>query len=266
MRGPARLLTGAAALVAALAALASPARAEPGRLVLDSRTVPVDALVCVCADRAPAPQILHVDGRENPLGSLWPSPAGGDAPRPIHLALHWPARGPLRLFAEIPARARVRDLPMWGQDGTLGPGDYVFTATGFEPETLHVRLPTPSEDRSRALLARARFRAAQGDSVLAARLLEEVADRKTADPYSEAARLALGDLLPYSRYRDRPESWLVEWIARRHAACLVGEGIRTWLAHHDDDQGRLALARIVARYPETRASAEARAWLGEGSP
>lgn len=269
MRGPARLLSGAAALVATLVvalALASPAAAEPGRLVLDAKTVPTDALVCVCADRAPAPEILHVDGREAPPSSLWPRPAGGDAPRPIHLALPWPSQGPLRLLAEIPARARGRDLPMWGQDGTLGPGDYVFTATGFEPETLHVRAPTPPEDRSRAILARARFRAEQGDSVLAARLLEEVADRKTGDPYAEAARLALGDLLPYSRYRDRPESWLVEWVARRHSACVVGEGIRVWLLHHGDDQGRLALARVVARYSETRANAEARALLGETSP
>jgi hypothetical protein len=155
---------------------------------------------------------------------------------------------------------------MWGQDGTLGPGDYVFSATGFEPETLHVRAPTPSEDRSRALLARARFRAAEGDSVLAARLLEEVVDRKTGDPYAEAARLALGDLLAYSRYRDRPESWLVEWIARRHSACVVGEGIKVWLLHHDDDAGRLALARVVSRYPETRANAEALVLLGETSP
>ena len=256
MRGSARVLIVAAGLLAA-----GSARAEPGRLVLDQSTVPVDALVCVCAERAAAPQILHIDGHEAAPASLWPKPAGGDAPRVIHLSLPWPPRGPLRLFAEIPERGRSRDLPMWGQNGTLGPGDYVFTATGFEPETLHVRAPTPAEDRSRALLARARFRAEQGDSVLAARLLEQVADSKPPNPYAEAARLALGDLLPYSRYRDRPEGWLVEWIARRHAACVVGEGMRVWLAHHDDDAGRLALARIVSRYPETRASAEARAWL-----
>jgi hypothetical protein len=149
---------------------------------------------------------------------------------------------------------------MWGQNGTLGPGDYVFTATGFEAETLHVRAPDPSEERSRALLARARFRAEQGDSVLAARLLESIVDSKD-DPYAEAARLALGDLLPYSRYRERPEGWLVEWIARRHSECVVGEGIRVWLLHHDDDAGRETLARIVSRYPETRANAEAQALL-----
>jgi hypothetical protein len=254
VRGPARA-------VVALLALATPAWAE-GRLVLDDKTVPVDALVCVCADRAPAPEILHIDGREAQAPALWPKPAGGDAPRTIHLALPWPKLGPLRLFAEIPSRARTRDLPMWGQNGTLGPGDYAFTATGFEAETLHVRAPDPAEERSRALLARARFRAEQGDSVLAARLLESVVDRAN-DPYAEAARLALGDLLPYSRYRERPEGWLVEWIARRHSACVVGEGIRVWLAHHDDDEGRQTLARIVSRYPETRANAEAQALLKE---
>jgi hypothetical protein len=257
VRGPARVLV-------ALLALASPARAE-GRFVLDDKSVPADALVCVCADRAPPPQVLHIDGHETPAPSLWPKPAGGDAPRIIHLALAWPASGPLRLFAEIPTRSRSRDLPTWGQNGTLGPGDYVFTATGFEPETLHVRAPDPSEERSRALLGRARFRAEQGDSVLAARLLEEVADRQN-DPYAEAARLALGDLLPYSRYRERQEGWLVEWIARRHSACVVGEGMRVWLAHHDDDAGRQALARIVSRYPETRANEEARALLTASSP
>jgi hypothetical protein len=261
MRGPARLLIAGAALLAA----SHVAHADEGRFALDARTVPVDALVCVCAERAAAPEILHIDGKEAPPPSLWPKAAGGDAPHTIHLALAWPARGPLRLFAEIPARGRTRDLPTWGQQGTLGPGDYVLTATGFEAETLHVRTPNPAEDRSRALIARARLRAEAGDSTLAARLLEQVADRKS-DPYAEAAWLALGDLLPYSRYRERPESWLVEWIARRHSACVVGEGIRVWLAHHDDSAGRLALARVVARYPETRANREARALLTPGVP
>jgi len=256
MRRLASLLIGAA-----LAATAGSASAEVGRFALDARTVPVDALVCVCAERAAPPAILHVDGLESPPPVLWPKPAGGDAPRTIHLAIAWPPRGPLRLLAEIPARGRGRDLPSWGQSGTLGPGDYVLTAAGFEAETLHVRAPDPAEERSRALLGRARLRAEEGDSTLAARLLEQIADKKTPDAYADAAKLALGDLLPYSRYRERPESWLVEWIARRHSACAVGEGIRVWLTHHDDAPGRQALARVVARYPETRASEQARPWL-----
>src|SRR5215470_18083308 len=144
MRGLARFLVAAAALSSA-----AEARADLGRFALDDTTVPVDALVCVCASRASPPEILHIDGRETPPPSLWPKPAGGDAPRIIHLAMPWPERGPLRLLAEIPARARVRDLPTWGQNGTLGPGDYVLTAAGFAAETLHVRARSSAEERSR---------------------------------------------------------------------------------------------------------------------
>ena len=257
-------MRGLAGAVAVVALLATPAWAE-GNLTLDSKEVPVDALVCVCADRAGAPVLLHLDGHEAPPAALWARPAGGDAPHLIHLAMPWPKRGPLRLLALVPARGHARDLAMWGQDGTLGPGDYVLTANGFEAESLHVHAPDPSEERSRALLARARLRAEQGDSTLAARLLEQVADRKD-DPYAEAATLALGDVLPYSRYREHPERWLVEWIARRHSACVVGEGIRVWLTHHDDTDGRTALARLVSRYPETRAWQEAQAWLVSAVP
>ena len=254
----------AGAVVFAALGLAGAARAE-GRLTLDNNDVPVDALICVCADRAAPPVLLHLDGHEAPPSVLWARPAGGDAPHLIHLAMPWPKRGPLRLLALVPARGRVRDLPMWGQDGTLGPGDYVLTANGFAAESLHVHAPDPAEERSRALLARARLRAEQGDSTLAARLLEQVADRK-GDPYAEAATLALGDVLPSSRYREHPERWLVEWIARRHSACVVGEGIRVWLQLHDDTDGRAALARLVSRYPETRAWQEAQAWLVSAVP
>jgi hypothetical protein len=257
-------MRGLARAVVAAGLLATPAFAE-GRLTLDRNDVPVDGLICVCADRAAPPVLLHLDGHEAAPPSLWARPAGGAAPRPIHLAMPWPKRGPLRLLALVPARGHVRELAMWGQDGTLGPGDYVLTANGFAAESLHVRVPDPSEERSRALLARARLHAEQGDSTLAARLLEQVADRKN-DPYAEAATLAIGDVLPYSRYGEHPERWLVEWIARRHSACVVGEGIRVWLAHHDDMDGRVALARLVSRYPETRAWQEAQAWLVSAVP
>lgn len=247
MRRSARALIAAAALAALAPSLAPAAE----RLRLDAHSIPVDAPLCVCADGTPPP-VLHVDGREA---------APGDGPRVIHLALSWPASGPLRLFRAIPARGHATDLPVWGQDGTLGPGRYVLTADGFAAETLTVLDPDPGSRRTRALLARARLRAEQGDSTLATRLLEQIAAPQARGAYADAAMLALGDVLPHSRYRDRPEGWLVEWIARRHSSCIVGEGMRVWLDHHGDVDGRVILARIVARYPETQAARAARALL-----
>ena len=261
MRRLARALIALAGVLALARADSAAADAPAGRLRLDRHAIPVDAPACVCADGAPAPPLLHVDGREEAAPAFFARPAGGDAPRVIHLALPWPARGPLRLFQAVPPRSHATDLPMWGQNGTLGPGDYVLTADGFSPETLRVLAPDPVARRSRALLARARLRAEQGDSTLAARLLERMTPADERGAYADAAALALGDLLPFSRYRDRPEGWLTEWIARRHAACVVGEGMRVWLSRHGDAAGRQTLERIVARYPETQASHAAAEWL-----
>lgn len=267
MRRSARHLTGLSvrgrSLVAlpAVLALWAGVAAATGRLVVEDTELPVDAPIWVCAEGAPRPEVLHVDGFEQTPSRLMARPAGGDAPLRIHLALPWPSRGPLDLLSAIDRRPRSRDLPFWGHDGTLGPGTYVLTATGFLPETLLVRTPNAPERRARGLLARARLRAEAGDSAYAAQLVERLLTLEPGSPYAEAAFLALADVWRFTRYRARPEDWLAEWVARHHASCTVGEGYRRWLARAPSPWALGAMARIVARYPETRAAAEARDWL-----
>jgi hypothetical protein len=150
---------------------------------------------------------------------------------------------------------------MWGQDGWLGPGEYVLTAEGFAPETLRVRAPEDAERRARGILARARLHAAAGDSALAARLVERFLALSGDGPYADAAFLALGRLWRFSRFRSRPEGWLSEWVARHHSRCAVGEGFRVWLASVPAPEAEQALARTVSRYPETRAFEAGQDWL-----
>jgi hypothetical protein len=243
----------AAAALAAAAVLAAGGLAAAGaRLVVEPREAPPDAPVWICAEGAPAPDSLRLERLDGPAG----------APGMPALDLAW-ADGPqpLRLPAVLPARVVPGQLPFWDQDGGLPPGTYRIVAAGFAPETLRVREPSPAERRQRGVLARVRLRAAQGDSALAARLAQRLLELEPGGPYADAAFLALGALWRHSRFRERPESWLSEWIARHHARCAAGDGFRVWLASVPAPLGPEALRRAAARYPDTRAAAAATASL-----
>ena len=256
MRRAARRLSrggGRAALAAAAAlACAATALAGPGaRLVVEPREAPPDAPVWICAEGAAAPDSLRLERCGGPAGE----------PGAAALDLAWVGPQPLRLLAALPARAVPGQLPSWDHEGGLPPGTYRIVAAGFAPETLRVREPSAAERRQRGVLARARLRAAQGDSTLAARLAQRLLELEPGSPYADAAFLVLGALWRHSRFRERPESWLSEWIARHHARCAVGDGFRVWLASVPAPLGPEALRRAAARYPDTRAAAAATASL-----
>jgi hypothetical protein len=256
MRRTARGVIAVAAALA-IAAGASPhpaeaARARPPRFVIEPREVVEDEPVFVCTENAPPPEVVSLDGLEALAPVLFPSPAESGAPRAINVSLRWPARGPLVLYRAIDARPRADADPIWGQDAWLRPGRYLLHAEGFRPETLVVRAATAAERRTRGVLARARRYAAAGDSAYAARLLEELLERELGGPFATAAFLALGELLPYTRWHARPSDWLGEWIARRLMECVLPEGMRIWLARGGD--ARQTLSRLVSRYPGTPAA------------
>jgi hypothetical protein len=252
-RAASRLTRGLAA--AALSAGAATAAASAGAagaaagLLLDSREGPPDAPVWVCAEGAAAPESLRLEA------------VSGGAAVSRAWSFAWGGVSPLRLLAALPPRADSGRMPFWDQDGSLPPGDYRLLAEGFAPETLRVREPSAAERRQRGVLARVRLRAAEGDSALAARLAERLLELEPGGPYGDAAFLALGRLWRHSKFRERPETWLSEWIARHHSRCCVGEGIRVWLASVPEPLGSAALRRVASRYPDTRASAAAAAYL-----
>jgi hypothetical protein len=235
-----------------------------GRFLLEGWTVTVDQPVWICARGAPSPEFLRIDGTEVPGAYQTGELPGGEEPRSVHLIVDWPARGPLPLHQALEPRGREWGLPSWGNRGFLGPGEYVLSAAGFAPETLHVRAPDPAERRGRAILARAWLHAEAGDSAQAARLVEGFLDLDEGSPYAEEAFLLLMDLLPHTSYHRRPKDWLSEWVALHHSHCIVGEGIRRWLARVEDEEARNTLAELVAGYPQTRAAAEAQSWLRAG--
>jgi hypothetical protein len=246
-----RPLAGAAACAtAATLALAGGAAALGARLQIESGEGPPDAPCWVCVDGA-APDSLRVE-----LLGGGPAPAAGPA-----WSLAWEGGEPLRLLAALPPRELPGQLPFWDQDGSLPPGDYRLVAAGFAPETLRVREPTAGERRQRAVLARVRLRAAAGDSALAARLAQRLLEMEPGGPYADAAFLALGRLWRHSKFRERPADWLSEWIARHHSRCCVGDGIRVWLANVPQPFASAVLRRLASRYPETKASAAATAYL-----
>lgn len=231
-----------------------------GRFVLSDRTVIVDQLVWVCVARSDPPTVLHIDGDEEPRPTLVRPPAGSQSGR-IHLVLDWPERGPLELLSLIDERPRTNSLPGWGNRGYLGPGEYVLSAEGFEPETLHVQSPNADESRTRAALARAWFHCEAGDSAHAAQLVEGVLALDSVSPFRQEAFLILLEVLPHTDYGRSPEAWLSEWVARHHSDCVVGAGLRAWFTHIDEERAIRALREISSGYPRTEAARSAEEWL-----
>ena len=246
-------------LVFLLLAIAAMTHAA-GRLVLSDRVVVVDQRVWVCVSGSEPPRFVHLDGNEEPTAKLATTPAGSQEGK-VHLVLNWPERGPLGVLEEIDSRLRVNSLPSWGDRGHLGPGDYIFSAEGFAPETLTVRPASAEENRTRAALARAWFHCEAGDSVHAANLVEGILKLDPGSPYRQEAFLILLDILPHTQFGESPEAWLSEWVARHHSDCVVGEGIKSWFKRIAEDRAKRAVRSISAAYPRTEAARSAIEWL-----
>lgn len=246
---------GAATLLMAGAAfdVASPA---PRRLRVEPPEIAVDEPVWVCVERGAPPSRLILESREVRA----PSRKTNGAVGPLRLEFEWPAAGTVELNRGV-ARRRAEGSSPSGNPAGLGPGVYLVSAGGFEPETLRVREATPAERRDYALLRRVRFQREAGDSARAGRLLRDFLAQSRNPSAILAARLELLSVLPYTEYADRPKLWLAEWVARHHQDCVVGEGLEAWLAIVSAEDGRAALQEVAFAYVGTRASVVAQELL-----